>query len=189
MQTLVILSWFWDLGISNISSFSTGNELLVIFGGSGPRQHPHGPDSPHLFNDVQIFDPTSGHWHPSDELNSGFARLDSTPTPRHSHLSSVIENRLFVMGGVGSSKTLMQGVHVYDLRERSWVQQYLYPRHLGRSFSVAACADQYVHIHSEHPQGSRAASEPGNSSFSSFSPLVASHSLPPTLPNLFANDP
>src|SRR4051794_36457848 len=75
----------------------TGNHQLVVFGGFGGNR-----DSLKdlcVLNDVQIFDPDTQKWLSAGSLNSGEGDHVPAPKPRHSHLSSITADRLFVIGG------------------------------------------------------------------------------------------
>ena len=128
---------------------------------------------------MQIFDPASGHWYPSHKLNSGLANAIPPPKPRHSHLSSVTLDRLFIIGGQDLRNVWLDDVYVYDLWEKAWIRYCCYPRHYGTYLTVAAAADQCVRIPGSG--GSAEQSNPGLSQTprSSILPPSPTSSLPP----------
>jgi leucine-zipper-like transcriptional regulator 1 len=136
----------------------TGNGHLVIFGGIGSYQSSLGPEESFLWNDIQIFDPISERWLRPHVLNSCRSGIQP-PRARHSHLSSVSGDRLFVIGGEDASSFWIGDICVYDLSRRLWVQQLPYTRHCGTYLSVAACAEQRVIIPSEPQRASHLAAE------------------------------
>jgi hypothetical protein len=134
------------------SLFSLGNDQLVIFGGIGAYELPPRAEGPCLLNDVQIFDLDSNRWLSTSVLNdSGLAGSVPAPKPRHSHLSSVTANRLLIIGGGDSDNLQINDIYVYDLENKTWVQQLPYDRYCVTFSSVAACADERVRLPSaEH---------------------------------------
>jgi hypothetical protein len=132
---------------------STGNGQLVVFGGYGSYHGPLSAEEPGLLNDIQIFDMATGRWLPPHTLNAGFADLVETPRPRHSHLSIISSDCLFIIGGEESNNTWLDDIHVYDLTENAWIQAWRFPRPSGTYLNVVACAEQYVHFPNDGPPG------------------------------------
>ena len=150
-----LLPFVRPLTRKNLSSpLLLGNDQLVIFGGFGSYQGPHSAEEPCLLDDVQIFDPQSRRWLPSHVLNGGFADLVDPPRPRHSHLSAISAGRLFIIGGEESNNIWLDDIHVYDLDEKAWTQQWHYPRPCGTYLNVAACAEQCVRVPTENSRSS-----------------------------------
>jgi leucine-zipper-like transcriptional regulator 1 len=125
---------------------SIGNGQLVVFGGYGSYHGPLSAEEPGLLNDIQIFDMTASRWLSPHTLNAGFADLVETPRPRHSHLSIISSDCLFVVGGEESNNTWLDDIHVYDLTEHAWIQAWRFPRPSGTYLNVVACAEHYVHL-------------------------------------------
>jgi hypothetical protein len=160
-----------------------GNGQLIIFGGFGSYQAPLSSDEPCLLNDIQIYDIASNRWLPPQKLNAGITDLVERPRPRHSHLSAISADCLFIIGGEEATNTWLDDIYVYDLGDKAWIQQWHYPRPCGTYLNVAACGEEFVRIPFE---GSRAwpMSPPTPASPSLLlSPLRSSRSSSPTSPD------
>jgi hypothetical protein len=123
---------------------STGNGLLVIFGGFGKNPLSSNPDELCVLNDVQMFDPASRRWLSSLILNNRVANTVPPPKSRHSHLSSITSDCLFIIGGQ-DLRDWLDDIYVYDLCGKAWIRCRPYPRHFGSYLSIAAVANLCVH--------------------------------------------
>jgi hypothetical protein len=117
---------------------------LIIFGGFGNNQHASRADDLCVLNDVQIFDTVHLLWLPSNDINDEASNSVPSPKPRHSHLSSVTSDRLFIIGGQDLRNIWLDDIYVYDLHLKGWVRQCCYPRHYGNYLSFATAEDQCI---------------------------------------------
>lgn len=60
---------------------------LFLFGGSGPHAY--------CFNDLFMFDSESLRWHQCDN----FSNPESQPKARAGHSKTLVDSRLFIIGG------------------------------------------------------------------------------------------
>ncbi|KAJ7035202.1 galactose oxidase [Mycena alexandri] len=111
---------------------------LVVCGGLGVRGSAH--------NDVQLFSLSNRRWLPPPRKTSiptASAPITQFPRPRHSHLSCVSVNRLFIMGGKDSFGAALDDICVYDLDRNEWTIQRTYPS-LNIDHALAATSQFHV---------------------------------------------
>jgi len=122
------------------------------------------PDSPNpddlcVLNDVWFYNFESGHWLPAPSSSPEPSPL--LPRARYAHLSSVTQDRLFIIGGQDFYNTWLDDVCVFDLASKRWVQKRDYPRHCGTYRSVAVCSNTTVRSPQDEMQASLASSTMG----------------------------
>ena len=133
--------------------FLLGDQQLVIFGGYSTTEE---TEEPCVLNDVQIFDTVTQRWLPSETLNTVLADGVSPPLARHSHLSAITADRLFILGGQDLKNVWVDDIYAYDLHGRGWIQRFVSPRHCGTYSSVAVCGEEIVRAPGNDPPRSSA---------------------------------
>lgn len=85
---------------------STNHDQVLVFGGFGGMGR-HGRR-----NSCFLFDPFSGSLKAFD--------VEGGPSPRLSHTSSLVGDKMFVIGGRGDPKNILSEVWVLDTAKNEW---------------------------------------------------------------------
>ncbi|KAJ7723675.1 galactose oxidase [Mycena metata] len=115
---------------------------LVVCGGLGARGSAK--------NDVQLFNLSTRRWLPAPRKTriptASSAPITHAPRRRHSHLSCVSVNRLFIIGGKDASGAGLDDICVYDLERKEWttIQRTTYSPSLN--IDHALCVVPQFHV-------------------------------------------
>lgn len=74
---------------------------LFLFGGSGPHAY--------CFNDLYVFDPDSSKWQQCEN----FANPENQPKARAGHSKTLVDSRLFIIGG-SYGQDYLKDVYILD---------------------------------------------------------------------------
>src|ERR1017187_4322488 len=74
---------------------------LFLFGGSGPHAY--------CFNDLFVFDSEASRWHQVDS----FSNPESQPKARAGHSKTLVDSRLFIIGG-SYGQDYLKDVYILD---------------------------------------------------------------------------
>ncbi|KAJ7457244.1 galactose oxidase [Mycena galericulata] len=127
--TLDLELWKWEKMAPTIEApearyFHTADiwkNYLVVFGGLGDRDGSVEPVLLRVLNDVRLFDLSTRRWLPPPRVRA-VSPLKYVPRPRHSHLSCVSSDYLFVIGGKDLDGKDVEDVCVFDLARKEWIQ-------------------------------------------------------------------
>ncbi|KAJ7244387.1 hypothetical protein B0H12DRAFT_807424 [Mycena haematopus] len=110
------------------------NNHLVVFGGLGAGG---GSGQLQVLNDVQLFNISTRRWLRHARVP---AVSPMSPIPRHSHLSCVSLNQLFIIGGRDFCDEGLTDVCVYDLGKKEWIErhQYFPPVDVNHAFAATS---------------------------------------------------
>ncbi|KAK4519682.1 RNA polymerase II transcription factor B 52 kDa subunit [Mucor velutinosus] len=64
----------------------------------------------------------------------------SIPSPRYAHVSSLIRNKLIVIGGQDVNNQYLQDIHIFDIKKRSWCAPLSSRQHQYGAYRSAAVA-------------------------------------------------
>ncbi|KAJ7642217.1 hypothetical protein FB45DRAFT_1054492 [Roridomyces roridus] len=122
-------------------SMESWNSLLVVFGGIANDA----ADAEELcvLNDVRFFDLESRHWLPESRFSTPDNLL---PRGRYAHLSSITDDRLFVIGGQDINNAWLDDICVYDLVAQMWSERRDDAAHRGSYRSIAVSSTCVVHF-------------------------------------------
>jgi len=156
-------------GARYFHSADSWNNKLIVFGGMGYTMTPEGAEELCVLNDVRFFDLTTRRWIPTASSTTQATLPPDTPSliprERYAHLSSVTDDRLFIIGGQDMSNVWLDDIHVYDLRRAVWVQRRDYPRHCGTYRSVAVSSKARVRSPQDEVRGDAGLLGPPGSRF------------------------
>lgn len=129
-----------------------------------------------VLSDIRFFSLTTRSWVPPREHNTPSIPLNGSlnstitlvgpnqdpsdpnatrsllPRARYAHLSSILTDQLFVIGGQDMSNVWLDDIHVYDLTRGRWILRRDFPRHCGTYRSVAVSAALRVRSPMEETQ-------------------------------------
>ncbi|MDH5543386.1 MAG: Ig-like domain-containing protein [Nitrospinota bacterium] len=99
-----------------------------------------GRDNAGTLNTVEVYDPVANSWISSFSTNYPWKAM---PTPRFGHSSSVIDKKIYVIGGVSGS-AILNTLEVYDPATNSWKS--LTPMPTPRLFHSSSEVDGKIYV-------------------------------------------
>lgn len=110
---------------------------ILIYGGMGVKKSPKGAGSEELvaLDDLVFLNIQAMSW----EYHASSLE-ESLPSPRYAHVSSLIRDKLIIIGGQDVHNQYLQDMHIFDVRRGSWCTPLSSRQHQYGAYRSAAVA-------------------------------------------------
>lgn len=107
---------------------------ILFYGGMGVKKNQRGTEDLVALDDLVFLDIQNLSWEYPNLVNQ------SLPSPRYAHISSLIKDKLMIIGGQDINNQYLQDIHIFDIKKRKWCPPLSSRQHQYGAYRSAAVA-------------------------------------------------